>query len=69
MIELVRAKSSVKLPGYYDFLQKIRNNIFEAINSDGKSEIDSEAVFKVLPLVSSKTTLREEDKVKTIAFL
>jgi hypothetical protein len=57
------------LPGYFDFLQKIRNNIFDAINSEGKSDIDSEAIFKVLPLVSSKTSLRDDDRLKIIAFL
>ena len=65
----MRAKSSVKLPGYYEFLQKIKGSIFEAINSEGKSEIESDAFFKVLPLVTSKTSLKEEDIVKTMAFL
>jgi hypothetical protein len=65
----VRAKSSVKLPGYTEFLQKIKTSIFDAINNDGKSEIESDAFFKVLPLVSSKTSLKEEDRVKTMAFL
>lgn len=37
LIELIRAKSSTKLPGYFDFLQKIKTNIFEAINNEGKS--------------------------------
>lgn len=44
-------------------------SIFDAINDDGKSEIESDAFFKVLPLVSSKTILKEEDRVKTMAFL
>jgi hypothetical protein len=37
LLDLIRAKSSAKLPGYVDFLQKIRNNIFEAISLEGKS--------------------------------
>ena len=70
--DLIKGENNSKFVGFYKIFEEINRNLFAEITPNGKTEIDSEAIFRMLALLADKIPLEkipEKDQSKFFSFV
>ena len=70
--DLIKGENNSKFVGFYKIFEEINRNLFAEITPNGKTEIDSEAIFRMLALLADKMPLdkiTEKDQSKFFSFV
>uniref|UniRef100_A0A1J3D524 Uncharacterized protein n=3 Tax=Noccaea caerulescens TaxID=107243 RepID=A0A1J3D524_NOCCA len=72
LYELLRAEYNMRSPAFNNLYHTISTNVFEEINDNGETDLDTDAVFKIISFLGSRISfamLPEIHQNRLFAFL